>query len=60
MSTRQHLWLASKFAPFFAQFSTFFQVIFFCPILGPLKGALRLGMVNTCLPKARDGHHMSA
>ena len=22
-----------------------------------LRGALRLGMVTTCLPKARDGHH---
>ena len=25
-----------------------------------LRGALRLGMVTTCPPKARDGHHMSA
>ena len=24
----------------------------------PLRGSLRLGMVTTCLPKARDGHHM--
>ena len=23
------------------------------------KGALRLGMVTTCVPKARDGHHVS-
>ena len=25
----------------------------------PLQGALRLGMVSTCLSKARDSHHMS-
>ena len=25
-----------------------------------LRGIPRLGMVTTCLPKARDGYHMSA
>ena len=25
-----------------------------------MRGALRLGMVPTSLPKPRDGHHMSA
>ena len=50
MVTRSALiWLASKFAPFFSQFSTFFQVIFL-PDFGAPKGC----------PKARDGHHVSA
>ena len=44
---------------FFAQFSTFFGW-FFLPNFGALGMVLRLGMVTTCLPKARDGHHMSA
>ena len=46
---------------FFAKFSTFFQMIFL-PNYGALgmvlRGIPRLGMVTTCLPKARDGHHM--
>ena len=44
---------------FFAQFSTFFRR-FFLPNFGALGMVLRLGMVTVCLPKARDGHHMSA
>ena len=30
------------------------------PNFGALGMVLRIGMVATCLPKARDGHHMSA
>ena len=36
------------------------EIFIFYPIFMSLRGALRLGMVTTCLPKARDGHHMSA
>ena len=47
------------FQIFFAQFSTFFQVNFFAQFWGP-RDAQRLGMVTTCLFKARDGYHVSA
>ena len=30
------------------------------PNFGALGMVLRLNMVTTCLPKARDGHHLSA
>ena len=43
----------------FAQSSTNFRW-FFLPNFGALGMVLRLGMVTTCLPKARDVHHMSA
>ena len=47
LKTHKRRWLASKFAPFLPKLAPF-SGEFFCPI-----------MVTTCLPKARDGHHMS-
>ena len=44
--------LNSKFAPFSGDF--------FLPNFGALRMVLKLGMVTTCLPRARDGHYMSA
>ena len=49
--------LASKFAPFLPNLAPFSGIYFFAQAL---RIVLRLGMVTTCLPKARDGHHMSA
>ena len=60
MKISHPLGLASKFAPFLPNLAPFFQVIFFAQFWGPrevLRGALRLGMVTTCLRKVRDGHH---